>query len=70
MTKTNSSIPQIALYAICVSFAVFCFSAIIGNFDLLILDIVPKLVLGLTAAIITIILLIICYHISRKLLSK
>ena len=70
MTKTNPSISQITLYTICVSFAIFCFSAIIGNFDLLIIDIVPKLVLGLAAAIVSIILLIICYHISRKILSK
>jgi len=70
MTKTNPSISQITLYAICVSFAIFCFSAIIGNFDLLIIDIVPRLVLGFATAIVSIILLIICYYISRKILSK
>jgi len=70
MTKTNSSISQIALYTICVSFAVFCFSAIIGNFDLLILDLVPRIVLGLAAAIVAIVLVIICYYISTKILNK
>lgn len=70
MTKTNSSVSLIALYTICVSFTIFCFSAIIGNFDLLIIDIVPKLVLGLATAIVAIILLIICYYISRKILNK
>ncbi len=70
MTKTNSSISQITLYAICVSFTIFCFSVIIGNFDLLIIDIVPRIVLGLATAIVAIILVIICYYISRKILSK
>ena len=70
MTKTNSSVSQITLYTICVSFAIFCFSAIIGNFDLLIIDIVPRLVLGLATAIVSIILLIICNYISRKILNK
>ncbi len=70
MTKTNSSVSLIALYTICVSFAIFCFSVIIGNFDLLIIDIVPKLVLGLATAIVAIILLITCYYISRKILNK
>ncbi len=70
MTKTNSSVSQIAIYAICVSFAIFCFSVIIGNFDLLIIDIVPRIVLGLAAAIVAIILVIICYYMSGKILSK
>ena len=70
MTKTNSSVSLIALYTICVSFAIFCFSVIIGNFDLLIIDIVPRLVLGLATAIVAIILLITCYYISRKILNK
>jgi len=70
MTKNNLSVSQIAIYAICVSFAIFCFSVIIENFDLLILDIVPKLILGLASAIVAIILVIICYYISRKILNK
>ena len=70
MTKTNSSVSQITIYAICVSFAIFCFSVIIGNFDLLIIDIVPRIVLGLVAAIVAINLVIICYYMSRKILNK
>jgi hypothetical protein len=71
MTKTNSSISQIALYAICLSFAIFCFAAITASLDddTLIL-IIPKLALGLTTAIVAIILVIVSYYISRKILNK
>lgn len=71
MIKTNTTVSQITLYAICIAFVVFCFSLITATIDeSRVLPIIPKLVLGLVSAIVSIILVIICFYISKKLLSK
>lgn len=71
MIKISINISQIALYAICIAFVVFCFSLITATIDdSRLLPIIPKLVLGLVSAIVSILLVMICFYISKKLLSK
>jgi len=70
MTYHCITCAKISLYTISVAFAIFCFSAIIANMDDTLVTIIPKLVLGLVAAIVAITLLMICYFISRKFMTK